>query len=318
MKVYIRGGKVDQYGKHATLLSMLHDVAPENATLDKLGRITNFSIYFPEGDTRIRRIADILKSQGIMDSDRYSSPDFGWRRVAHFTEQDYAAARYFWIHTPMGEKSMAAPSDFLTLPWFSDGVPRLEMSSLRLLSTRKAYSTGGSGSQILVPGGIKRELEAMHFVGLGFKFIQPIKKRTPSRPSPGYDVPKPEYQAWLDSHIIVNAEYASEDESWWILHPTIELPKQHPSVIRQAWGGEPRPQHAQGPAWFHNEGMFDFHPVYTKSALASVGPFDIARSWEQTSIEPPIHLNICSRRFMEAFKKYAKHAVWLPVEERDE
>jgi hypothetical protein len=318
MKVYVRGGSFDVYGRDAVYLPILHQIAPENSTLDKQGRVVMHRLYLPEGDPRVKLVDDALIDHSKVVPENYVVTLPRWRRVTHFTEEDYATARYFWIDTPMLGRSMHVPENFLSLPWFSDDVPRIAISSLRMLSTRKAYAASGSGSEILVPGGIKRELEAMHFVGLGFKFIQPIKKRTPSRPSPGYDVPKPEYQAWLDSHIIVNAEYASEDESWWILHPTIELPKQHPSVIRQAWGGEPRPQHVQGPAWFHNEGMFDFHPVYTKVALASVGPFDIARSWEQNSIEPSIHLNICSRRFMEAFKKYAKHAVWLPVEERDE
>jgi hypothetical protein len=318
MNIYIKGGAIGSYGKEAVLLPIFHGIAPENSTLDKQGRVLMNRFYFPEGDPRINVVGELLIEHKLLEPSYRSKPNYGFWRVTHFTEEDYAAARYFWIDTPMLGRSMHVPENFLSLPWFSDDVPRIAISSLRMLSTRKAYAASSSGSEILVPGGIKRELEAMNFVGLGFKFIQPIKKRTPSRPSPGYDVLKAEYQAWLDSHIIVNAEYASEDESWWILHPTIELPKQHPSVIRLAWGGEPRPQHVQGPAWFHNEGMFDFHPVYTKAALASVGPFDIARSWEQTSIEPPIHLNICSRRFMEAFKKYAKHAVWLPVEERYE
>lgn len=317
MKVYIRGGGIDSYGKEAALLPILHEIAPENSTLDKQGRVLLHRFYFPEGDPRIKVVGELLIEHKILDPSYRSQPNFGFWRVTHFTDEDYANARYYWVDEAENGVDLSTPENFRFLHWFSDGVARAQHGSLRLLSHRRVYASGGSCSRLLIPGGIKRELEAMNFVGLGFNMIQPVKKCTPIRPSPGTNVPMAVFQEWLDSHEVVNSEYASDDESWWILHPTIELPKQHPSVYRPTPPQPPSPQWERGPGFLRNEGMHDFHPVYTKCALDSVEPFDIARSWEFIGIRPKSYLYICSRRFMDAFKKFAKKARWLPVEERE-
>lgn len=317
MRVYLRGGDFGRFDNRAFMLPLLHAIAPENSTLDKQGNVMMHRVYLPEGDPRVKQVIDLYVKHGIIDAAQLAQPNSGFWRVAHFTKEDFAAARYFWVDDDESQVALRTPEDFSFLYWFSDDVARAENSSLRLLSIREVYADG-SCANFLIPGGIKRELEAMNFTGLGFKMIQPVKRCRPTRPSPGTNVPMAVFQAWLDSHEVVNGEYASEDDSWWILHPTIELPKQHPTVYRPTPPQPPSPEWERGPGVLRNEGMHDFHPVYTKTAIDSVEPFDIARSWEHIGIRPKTYLYICSRRFMDTFKKVAKKARWLPVEERDE
>jgi hypothetical protein len=97
MKVYLRGGGFDRYDKRSFIMPLLHAIAPENSTLDKQGSVTMHRVYLPEGDPRVKQVIDLYVKHGIIDAAQLAQPNSGFWRVAHFTKEDFAAARYFWV-----------------------------------------------------------------------------------------------------------------------------------------------------------------------------------------------------------------------------
>lgn len=322
MKTYLYGGKADRYGKSASLLLALSEIMPERATRDTNGKVVMFDLLFTADDTRGKLIVDLYVTSGLWDKARLSMPDFGMKRVAYFEPEDWAKSNYFWLRH-CGE-SGKIQDGYNTVAPGADGNTRSPLSFLQGLSTSNIYSGSVDFTEILVSGLRKREFEQQGFIGLGFRPVVPVLDPKPTRPSPGIGGTWKEWEEFSKSCIILPAQYESEEASWWELFPTLELPPQHSSVIQYTLDAArtKRDVRIQGPGVLGNEGTFDYHPVYTRSAIESVVAFDVARSYEYVfgteGIHARVHLNICSRRFMDYFKKLAPDSQWLPIEVRDE
>jgi hypothetical protein len=239
---------------------------------------------------------------------RLDVEDFGFRRVIQFEPHDWEAARYFWMKEGGRHSKFPDTLRMSSVGHSADGIRRYVTHDLIRLYIDKLYSRNSQHSHFMCSDLLRRALDAQSFVGLSWKPIEVVDRPDEDADDELNDTRPPPQPELLP---------------WWELWPSLQLPPMHGSVEQRTLAAYPvlvNPR-TQGPGSLRNAGMDDFHPVYTKATINSLGDFDIARSYEYVygpPASPPVHVHICSRRFMEYVKTIAPDSEWLPIEVRDE
>jgi hypothetical protein len=256
----------------------------------------------------MRSVVQLMIANRRVEAARLDVKDFGFRRVIQFEPHDWENARYFWMKE--GGRTSEIPESFIGQNCKATrmGVRNYARQALIRLSQLILYSYNMQHSEFICSDHVRQAFDHQSFIGLGWKPIEAV------------DVPDFEWQA---DNGEPPPELPPELVPWWELWPSLQLPPMHSSVEQRTLAAYPvlvNPR-TQGPGSLRNAGMDDFHPVYTKAAINSLGDFDIARSYEYIygpPASPPVHVHICSRRFMEYVKTIAPDSEWLPIEVRDE
>jgi hypothetical protein len=262
--------------------------------LDKYGF---FIVRLPDSDPRIELVEREMHRLSIPQRpnpltsekmDPIRDRNYEKYRYHAYDDSDFANAEYLWLNHLSGGKGGVLPEGGRD----AEGRQRFVGSSLRA-NGRMLHS---GPAEVLVWNDFRHELEAEGFVGLGFFPTTQVRIR------------------WTGDTYTVHPHDPPPSRVVWELRPTIELPRMHKDVVRVPTAPN-IPCGEQGPGMFENPGFDDCQLTYSRAAIASVPPFDLARSWEYAypSGAPDSWCIIVSPRFYKFCKSKRIRGNFIPV-----
>ena len=252
-----------------------------------------FTLYTAEHDPRIPEVIEFLESRGVRrmpeawDYALEKSPTgfYTMMRVRVYEAVDYSQAEYLWLESLI-ESSLDIDTDGNRN---AEGLWQIVSGSI----PRRGRLMSAGRNILFVSDAFRAELEAERFVGMGFAPTKQVREKKSG-----------------ETYICVPHQPAA-DRVLWELRPTVHLPRMHPEVLRTQLNPKV-PVGDPGPGNFQNDGFDDVQLVYARSALASVGAFDMAHTWEYKSA-PENRCFIISQRFYQFCKAKKLPCHFVPV-----
>lgn len=209
-------------------------------------------------DPRVEQIVSYAATLGIIRRDynvetkQVEVPE-GYYTIDYvhvFEPAEYAQAEYVWV--------VALDGRHRVLGW-----DRNAQRELMILNRERgtARTLLWDGPTFLVREKFRPVVDAESFVGMSYRpahLCRSVSSKERGKPPSLKVLPWPAGQRL--------------EEIW----PTVELPPMYEPEIEWVRPHMPPPHTRQGPGKFVNPGFDDGQPVYTREAIASVGPFDIA------------------------------------------
>lgn len=255
---------------------------------------------FLDGDERLTRVLEVLRELGVKNRDElepFQNPDaegsYALVRVHTFSPQEYESAPYLWLFDMPVECQV----------WNAIGpTPTPDpVITVRSMTAGLKLSAEYIG-RYYVLAGFRRTFDEANFVGVEYR---------PVTLSDCFEEPDAQTGATKTVERIVETPIGKE---LWRLTPRIELPSMHAAEMERHTGVPWIKAGTQGPGQFRNPGFHDAQLTYTRRAIDSVGPFDVASTWEYVLPgRPNDRCLVVSQRFYQFCKMHKIEATFIPV-----